>query len=849
MLWLRITKLSLFGVTSLKFVVNITGQGIECGRVGQKSLQIGTSGPTHNAKCRMKSDMVFCNLVSTTIVATKTKCTIQCTCTTLSECRERRPAPPGKRLRRTPADPTITNNLNEGIRGDEVSNNVNVHEDQVTVEEKISSQTQGRVGFNPAGDTGAVDRVMGSTHCVVNGTAYCSQFKICTGDVDMALHPGMVKTLLYEFYVLQGLIGNTSVLLTTPRDMSVTHLDANMIAVTTGNYQPIMTKVGPVAQFSNEGVFYFGNVPCDGVASNATDKACAHCLVTISVDYLMADVTGIQNNATRDVTATLVTEDESLMISSSLVLFPIHITSLESSFSILAHDQEFPVNSIKRLVVELMLPNPLSSYLLELASYDPLLRIASARGLRAGENYKDILSTKTELNSSSTLCHGGDQFVILDFGYLPSKGTSGEDLANTIDVEVSLMLAQSAPEGELFGLNIFLLENQVGSMRATQNFTAVSEISLQNIVITTNQSGQILSKNGKGTAMMTLHVPKLLMKTFKISTSIRLYSGEGVDNGLVVLGIRGGGGGDNIPCINKTLHWKGESGAVQIVNIAYNDDIQDSFNFNVLVVAVSDRVEENSSFELSVGIIYDGPKSAQYFNFYFNISDNERYMTSPISSGFLRSCSVTHVQTFRYELKTTLGSSYGSFELILSSGEIFAICAVSEVTVGYNIFVRTNTTIIRGDNETIERVIITFSSLENLHLDDSNVHDTGGIDYVFVYMAVAFVNTSMGMTGETQPFYIHMTSNGNVIGSTHIDLEKPAIKYYEDFIVVTAVETTTTVSQTNLIYYSINGTYFYRKALQWTANDMILDFLWSSTTFTSSPMPAFGRVLPLCFYL
>ncbi|XP_069122717.1 uncharacterized protein [Argopecten irradians] len=122
------------------------------------------------------------------------------------------------------------------------------------------------------------------------------------------------------------------------------------------------------------------------------------------------------------------------------------------------------------------------------------------------------------------------------------------------------------------------------------------------------------------------------------------------------------------------------------------------------------------------------------------------------------------------------------------------------------------------DNQAIERVILTFSSLQNLNLEEGIYSDFGGINSVSVYMVVAFVNTSMGMTGETQPFYTNMTSNGNVIGNTSIDLEKPAMNYYENFIVVTSVKTNITASQTIWIYCSLNGTYFYRKSLEWTAN-------------------------------
>ncbi|XP_033763352.1 uncharacterized protein LOC117344633 [Pecten maximus] len=82
MIWLRITRLSLFGVTSQIFVVSITGEGIECARVGQKSLLVGTSGSASNAQCSNDSDISFCRLVLNNTINAKTRCDVKCECDT-----------------------------------------------------------------------------------------------------------------------------------------------------------------------------------------------------------------------------------------------------------------------------------------------------------------------------------------------------------------------------------------------------------------------------------------------------------------------------------------------------------------------------------------------------------------------------------------------------------------------------------------------------------------------------------------------------------------------------------------------------------------------------------------------
>ncbi|XP_069107029.1 uncharacterized protein [Argopecten irradians] len=86
LLWLRFTKLSLVGVTSQKFKVRVTGDAIECARIGPKQLMVGVSGPCHNTQCSVDSDLVFCKFVTSTTVNTLTRCELQCKCPSPSRC-------------------------------------------------------------------------------------------------------------------------------------------------------------------------------------------------------------------------------------------------------------------------------------------------------------------------------------------------------------------------------------------------------------------------------------------------------------------------------------------------------------------------------------------------------------------------------------------------------------------------------------------------------------------------------------------------------------------------------------------------------------------------------------------
>ncbi|XP_060071684.1 uncharacterized protein LOC132551513 [Ylistrum balloti] len=84
MLWLRIKNMSLFGVTSQKFVVHAIGEGIECTRIGQKSIQVGTSKPADSNNGSIDSYVEFCKIVSHNSAATITYCDIECVCNNCS---------------------------------------------------------------------------------------------------------------------------------------------------------------------------------------------------------------------------------------------------------------------------------------------------------------------------------------------------------------------------------------------------------------------------------------------------------------------------------------------------------------------------------------------------------------------------------------------------------------------------------------------------------------------------------------------------------------------------------------------------------------------------------------------
>ncbi|XP_033731285.1 uncharacterized protein LOC117320912 isoform X2 [Pecten maximus] len=86
MFWMRINKLSLFGVTSDKLIVHIVGGGIACQLAGLKSIQVGTSGPTDDNQCSINTDIVFCKNVSHTTNGTMTHCDLKCECLDLLQC-------------------------------------------------------------------------------------------------------------------------------------------------------------------------------------------------------------------------------------------------------------------------------------------------------------------------------------------------------------------------------------------------------------------------------------------------------------------------------------------------------------------------------------------------------------------------------------------------------------------------------------------------------------------------------------------------------------------------------------------------------------------------------------------
>ncbi|XP_033746093.1 uncharacterized protein LOC117331474 [Pecten maximus] len=87
MLWLMIKNLTLFGVTSRKFAMHFSGEGIECTTVGQKSIQVGTSGPAISDQCAIESsDIAFCKVLQHNAGHSLTQCNIECECENFQQC-------------------------------------------------------------------------------------------------------------------------------------------------------------------------------------------------------------------------------------------------------------------------------------------------------------------------------------------------------------------------------------------------------------------------------------------------------------------------------------------------------------------------------------------------------------------------------------------------------------------------------------------------------------------------------------------------------------------------------------------------------------------------------------------
>ncbi|XP_069109847.1 uncharacterized protein [Argopecten irradians] len=85
MFWMIIRELSLFGARTDKLGIQITGENIECQRVGVKSVQVATSGSIID-QCDADANLLFCKFVSRTTNVTLTRCDIECKCADQLQC-------------------------------------------------------------------------------------------------------------------------------------------------------------------------------------------------------------------------------------------------------------------------------------------------------------------------------------------------------------------------------------------------------------------------------------------------------------------------------------------------------------------------------------------------------------------------------------------------------------------------------------------------------------------------------------------------------------------------------------------------------------------------------------------
>ncbi|XP_033724668.1 uncharacterized protein LOC117314690 [Pecten maximus] len=407
-----------------------------------------------------------------------------------------------------------------------------------------------------------------SANCLTEGTVNCSQYIICTEDVDINVYPGRIKTLVYDIYIPRGLTQEASILVSSPPDMAVVISDVHLtyqddsLTMTNGTYIPVITeRTWMLLAFSRQGTYNFGEIDCSGsrVLRNATTEAtivpprnashstdstsivtnenarestlpttatdststvtnenarettvptiatdsnnstdsmnstdptnssyittspntvnedpCTYCLVKLAVAYLMADITDVSDNSTRVVTTTMASKNITIEVSTTLMLRIVQNTAVMSNFSTDIPDQvEFLHGYLNKFEIRMNLKSPLSAYKLALSSSDPILKIVSLRTLLIGENYEDIITTVTD----QSICSGGSDTKVLDFGYLPNKGyydSNASSLADIIVFEIILSMKDVVAVGDRFSIYIDMEVDSMEVMNSTKYFNVFS---------------------------------------------------------------------------------------------------------------------------------------------------------------------------------------------------------------------------------------------------------------------------------------------------------------------------------------------------------------------------------------
>ncbi|XP_069108351.1 uncharacterized protein [Argopecten irradians] len=80
MLWMVITNIALFNLTSNRIRVSIIGDNIECQRTAYRYTRVGISSPTSEDTCNHEANITFCKTTSQNTIGNMTYCDYQCDC-------------------------------------------------------------------------------------------------------------------------------------------------------------------------------------------------------------------------------------------------------------------------------------------------------------------------------------------------------------------------------------------------------------------------------------------------------------------------------------------------------------------------------------------------------------------------------------------------------------------------------------------------------------------------------------------------------------------------------------------------------------------------------------------------
>ncbi|XP_069142736.1 uncharacterized protein [Argopecten irradians] len=301
-----------------------------------------------------------------------------------------------------------------------------------------------------------------------------------------------------------------------------------------------------------------------------------------------------------------------------------------------------PTKTLRQVQVKAMFREPLSSYKVVFnTSSSTALRHVSTSIQSVGAIYRDMINTTVRQSDDWDPCISISNIRNTTFGILPNKAAYDANVSSddfTIEFEFTVLATEYAEPYKTILFYVSLEVDTETISRATIEFNILTEVLIPKINLTGSLQSSSLPNGGKSSASIFWEAPPNTFVTYTLTVSTRRYAGPGGD-GLILQAVRVSPHmGNGIPCMTFLTVWKmpSKQAVIDVISIPNADsETEDNhtIGFEITVMLRPEIAMAFSSHELTANISYFGAESPQTIKFYFNVTDEEYFLT-PDTSGF-----------------------------------------------------------------------------------------------------------------------------------------------------------------------------------------------------------------------